>query len=954
MCHRIGQMAVRAVGRSTIEVLLYGRDAERSIIGGLLVGARESRSGVLVIRGEAGVGKSALLQDARERASDMRVLACAGVEAESALPFAALHQLLRPVLHHLEKVPRPQVGALRGALGLAAGRGDDRFLVFLAVLSLLAEAAEERPLLCLVDDAHSLDDASADALVFVARRLEAEGIVLLFAAREGEVREFDAPELPELRLAGLDADAAAALLDRHAGIALAPETRARLIEATGGHPLALLELPSTLSEGQLAGGEPLLTPLPVSARLERAFLARVRELPKETQTLLLVAAADDTGDLSTVLGAAAQLKVRAEVLDPAQDAGLAMLRGTKLELRHPLVRSAIYQGAPLSKRQAAHRALASVLDGDAEGDRRAWHRAAASVGPDPAVVAELEHAAVRAQQRSGFVAASLAYERAAALTPDESESARLLTAAAENAWFGGRLERTRMLLERARPLASEPLQRADIDRYLGLVELTGGVPAEACGLLVRSAAAVASVDGERALQLLNLASVAALYADDDAAAVTIAELAREVDVEDTPFARALVELLVGLGAYYAGDLPRAAASLRSAVSLEAELDNDALDARRVALLFGGRAAAFLGDDEAARRSGQLAAAQTRAEGALGLLTPILPRLVHTEMWAGRWPAASANAREGLRLAREIGQLDLVAYQLVLLALIAAHRGQEDECRALAAQGHELASARRFTFVASLANWALALLELELGRTEEALLRAREISTRSGGFSSPVFMAGLDRIEAAVRADDVASAHDWLGYYEAWAECAGAAWSRAVALHGRALLAEDDEESERLFGAALDMHAEAARPFERARTELAFGEFLRRARRSRDAREHLRAALDGFAALGAELWAERARVELRASGQSARRRVADTRDQLTEQELQIAHFVAQGLSNREVAAQLFLSPRTIAAHLRSIFRKLGISSRTELARLHLESVGAAADDAADAAVRPTPA
>jgi DNA-binding CsgD family transcriptional regulator len=934
-------------GRFTIEVLLYGRDAERSIIGALLEGARESRSGVLVIRGEAGIGKSALLEDAREKASYMRVLGCAGVEAESALPFAALHQLLRPVLRHLENVPRLQADALRGALGLAAGRGDDRFLVSLAALSLLAEAAEQRPLLCLVDDAHWLDDASADALVFVARRLEAEGIVLLFAAREGEAREFDAPELAELRLAGLDADAAAALLDRHAGVALSPETRARLVEATGGHPLALLELPSTLSEGQLAGGEPLLTPLPVSARLERAFLARVRVLPEETQTLLLVAAADETGKLSTVLRAAARLDVEAEALDAAEATQLATVRDGLLELRHPLVRSAIYQGAPLSKRQAVHRALASVLEGDAEADRRAWHRAAASVGPDRAVVEELEQAAVRAQRRSGFVAASLAYERAAALTPDESERVRLLTAAAENAWFGARLERTRMLLERARPLASEPLQLADIDRYLGLVELTGGVPAEACRLLVRSAAAVASVDGERALQLLNLASVAAFYADDVAAAVTIAELAREVDVADEPFARALVELLVGLGAYYAGDLPHAAASLRSALSLGAELGSDALDARQVALLFGGRAAAYLGDDEAARRSAQSAAAQMRAEGALGLLTPILPRLVHAEMWAGRWPAASATAREGLRLAREIGQFDLVAYQLALLALIAAHRGKEDECRSLAAQGHELAGARRITFVASLANSALALLELELGRTQEAFLRAREISTHTA-----VFISGLDRIEAAVRAGEVATAHDWLDYYEPWAECAGAAWGRAVALHSRALLSDDDEESERLFGAALDMHAQAARPFDRARTELAFGEFLRRARQPRVAREHLRAALDGFESLGAELWAERARVELRASGQTARRRITDTRDQLTEQELQIAHFVAQGLSNREVAAQLFLSPRTIAAHLRSIFRKLGISSRTELTRLHLESVGPAPDRAADTPIRPT--
>jgi DNA-binding CsgD family transcriptional regulator len=416
---------------------------------------------------------------------------------------------------------------------------------------------------------------------------------------------------------------------------------------------------------------------------------------------------------------------------------------------------------------------------------------------------------------------------------------------------------------------------------------------------------------------------------------------------DTAFARALVELLVGLGAFYEGDLPRAAASLRSALSLEAELENDALDARRVVLLFGGRAAMFLGDDEAARRSAQLAVAQARAEGALGLLTPILSRLVNFEMWAGRWPAASASAREGLRLARETGQHDVAAYQLVLLALLAAHRGEEDECRSLAAQGHELASARRFTLVASLANWALALLELGLGRAEEAFLRAREISA-----TPVVIFAGLDRIEAAVRAGEHATAHDWLGSHEPWAERTGAAWARAVALHGRALLAGEDEQAARLFEAALDSHAQAARPFDRVRTELAFGEFLRRARRPRDAREHLRAALDGFEALGAELWAERARVELRASGQSARRRVADTRDQLTEQELQIAHFVAQGLSNREVAAQLFLSPRTIAAHLRSIFRKHGISSRTELARLHLESARASAGAAPGAAARPT--
>jgi ATP/maltotriose-dependent transcriptional regulator MalT len=909
--------------------LLYGRDPERSIIGGLLEGARDSRSGVLVIRGEAGVGKSALLDDAREQASDMQVLACAGVESETALPFAALHQLLRPVLLHLGKVPSLQADALRGALGLDTGRSDDRFLVSLAALSLLAEAAEHRPLLCLVDDAHWLDDASADALVFVARRLEAEGIVLLFAAREGEARQFEASALDELRLGGLDAEAAGKLLDRHAGEALSPEVRARLVEATGGHPLALLELPSALSEAQLAGGEPLLGPVPVSARIEDAFLARVRELPEGTQTLLLVAATDDTGRLATVLRAAAQLGVGAEALDAAEAAGLAGLRGPNIWLHHPLVRSAVYQGASLSRRHAAHRALASVLEGETEADRRAWHRAAATVEPDPAVVEELEQAAVRARGRSGFAAASLAFERAAALAAEENEQARLLAAAAENAWFGGRLERARMLLERARPLASEPLQRADIDRYLGLIELTGGVPADACRVLVSAAAEVGPSDGERALQLLNIASVAAVYTGDGEAHVEIAELAGSLDVEQTPFARALVHLLIGLGGLSAGDLASAATNLRSSLALEAELEGVALAERPVALFFGGRAAMYLGDVEAAHRSAQAAATRARAEGALGLLTLILARLAHAELWSGRWAAASANAREGLGLARELRQHDLVALQLVILALVAAHRGKEDECRSLAAQGHELASARRFTLVAAVARWAEAELELGLGRPEEALRCSREIST-----TAVVFWAGLDRMEAAIRGGDPELAREWLAAYEPWVERAESGWGRAVAMHCRALLARDEAECARLFTAALDAHSEASLPFERARTELAFGEFLRRARHARDAREHLRAALDGFERLGAELWAERARIELRASGQTARRRVDSTRDQLTEQELQVVHFVAQGLSNREVAARLFLSPRTIAAHLRNIFRKLGISSRTELARLHL--------------------
>jgi DNA-binding CsgD family transcriptional regulator len=926
--------------------VLYGRDAERARIGELLDGARQSRSAVLVISGEPGVGKSALLEDARTQARDMRVLSGTGVETEAHLPFAALHQIVRPVLGHIENLPRPQAVALRGALGLAAGGSDDRFLVSLAALSLLADAAESRPLLCLVDDAQWLDDASADALVFVARRLEVEGIVMLFAAREGELRRFEAPGLPELRLGGLDPVAAGALIDRAAGDALSLEVRDRLVAETGGNPLALLELSSALSEAQLSGAEALLAPIPVTARVERAFLARVHRLSPATQTLLLVAAADDSGDLAAVLRAAAQLGVGADALDGAEQAGLAHLHGTRLELRHPLVRSAVYQAAPLSKRQAAHRALACVLDREVEADRRAWHRAAASVEPDPSIAEELEHAAQRARRRSGFAAASLAFERAASLTTAKEDRARRLTAAAESAWLAGRAERALMLLEAARPLVSESIERADIDRFLGLIEMTRGVPADACRLLLRSATEVAPIDAKRALELLNVAGLAAAYAGDKEGAVAIAEVARGLSVDETPFLRMLAQLLIGLGAHAKGDFADAARTLRVALDLAEELDDDSASKQPVALLFAGRAALYLGDDKTALRTHQEAAARARASGALSILTQILPRLANAEVSAGRWSSAAAHAREGIQLAREMGQHDVVAQLLVMLGLVAALRGSEDECRSLAVESRELASARGLGIVAEIAQWALALLALGLGRGDEAFARCREIST-----TMVVFWGGLDRVEAAIRAGERDTARAWVDGFEPWAKNSGAAWAHAVVLHCGALLSDDERETERLFLAALDSHAKAIRPFEHCRTELAFGEFLRRAGRRVEARVHLQAALDGFEGLGAVLWAERARVELRASGQTARKRDASTVDALTAQELQIARFVAEGHTNREVAAQLFLSPRTIDFHLRNVYRKLGITSRTALARIDLDSENVGAPRMANLAIPP---
>ncbi len=922
--------------------MLYGRDAECARIGELLEAAREAHSGVLVLRGEAGAGKTALLLEARRQAADMQVLSGGGIESEAELPFAALHQLLRPILGFTDHLPAPQAAALRRALGLETGSGHDRFLVSLAVLSLIAEAADRRPILCLVDDAHWLDDASADALVFVSRRLEAEPIAILFAVRESEVRRFEPRGLPVLAVGGLDSAAAGELIDRQASPPLARDVRERLIEGSRGNPLALLELPSTLTAGQRSGAEPLLDPLPVGVDVERAFLERVRRLPRETQDVLLVAAADDTCDVAIVLRASAQLGGNAHALDAAEEAGLARVRGGRLELQHPLVRSAIYQGAPLSQRRAAHGAIASVLVGDEQADRRAWHRVAASVEPEPGVLDELEQAGERARRRSALAAASRAFERAAAFTRDEPRKARRLTAAAESAWLAGRLDRALPLLERARELTTDPILLADIDQWRGLIELNAGVPGDAFAMLHRAATEVAPFDSQRALALLNVASVAASFAGDSDAAIAIARTVRGLRVDQAPFALMIRESLLGIGALSEGSFAEAAATFRHSLVLEREIPERILVAEPSAHVFAARATLFLGDDRGMYRLHQRAASVARSTGALGTLTQILPRLAHAEVWAGHLAAASASVHEGMRLASGIGEHDLIAQMLVLRAFIAGQRGDEDECRSLVAEGRDIASARRLEFTVACSYWALAQLELGLGRADEAFRSAREIS---GTLS--LFWSGPDRIEAAIRAGEDDAARVWLEEFEPWARHSEAAWALAGIAHCRALMSDDDAQTNRFFGEALEMHLAALRPFERARTELAWGEFLRRARRRVESREHLYAALDGFEQLGAAIWAARARSELRASGQTARKRDASTRDELTPQEMQIAGFVASGLTNREVAAQLFVSPRTVDFHLRNVFRKLGVTTRTELARLdpaQKETRGGAANPA----------
>jgi DNA-binding CsgD family transcriptional regulator len=904
--------------------MLYGRDLERSAINALLDGARDARGGVLVLRGQAGVGKSALLEDAVAAAGGVRALRATGVESEFELPFAALHQLLRPVLSHVDRLPAPQASALRMAFGLASNAHDNRFLVSVAVLGILDELAKESPVLCVIDDAQWLDDASASALEFVARRVDADRIALLFAARDGEVRRFSAPGLPELRVDGLDAGAGGQLLAERVGAPIPAEVLSRLMEATGGNPLALVELPSLITPGQLSGQEPLPWPLPITDAVQRIFVQRVRRLPEPTQRLLLVAAADETSRLATVLAAASELGVPAAALDPAEHADLLAIQSGQLAFHHPLVRSSVYQSATDAERRSVHRALSEVLVEEADADRRAWHLALATVRPDESVVQLLEQTAVRARRRGGFEAACMALERAAQLTAEPEARAGRLAAAGQSAWQAGQLVRAAGLLQQARPLTGDPILGADVDQLRAWIELSVGSSVTARRLLINAAKEIADIDPQRVLEMLSAAAEAAWIAGDAEAGAELGQVAARLPPPDTPRARFLHRLLDGFVGLLRGHVARPVRALQDAMDLPADPEPDLV-------VRAGHVAFYLGDDDAAYRLNAQTVAAARTTGAIGDLLFASPRLALAEILTGRWSAAEVSADEAARLSRETSQPGLSAVPLVWLVVLAVLTGDEDRFQSLVAKAEDLARSHSLGVfdaqVRDALHWARGLRELAAGKPESAV-------TWFSAMTHPAvagMAAALDRIEAAIRGGHRDEALEWLDRLDAFATHTGIASEQARVAHCRALFA-DGETARGLFEEALTLHSRSRRPFERARTELAYGEFLRRARRRVEARTHLQAALGRFEQLNARPWAERARFELRAAGRTARKRDPSTVLQLTPQEMQVARFVARGLHTREVAAQLFLSTRTVDFHLRNVFAKLGISSRTELARL----------------------
>jgi DNA-binding CsgD family transcriptional regulator len=904
--------------------VLRGRETEQSQISALLDEAWASRGGALMLRGPAGVGKSALLADAMVRAEGMLVLRTQGIESEADLALASLNQLLRPLIGLADRLTPPQAEAVRVGFGeQPTGGRNDRFLVYSATLSLIAEAAESQPVLCVVDDAQWLDEGSAHALLFSARRLGVERIAMLFAARDGDEPAFEAPGVPSLSVAGLGPAAAHGLLEESAGRPVDPGVADQLLAATDGNPLALVELPTALTAAELSGQAPLPASLPVTEGVERAFLARVRRLPAPSQTLLLVAAAEGAGELAAVQMASASLGIDPGALEAVERSGLAHTRGGRLEFRHPLVRSSVYGAATSSMRRDAHAALAQCLTARGDPDRSVWHRAAAAVAPDETIATQLEQAAGRAAARGAPAAASAAFERAAQLTADPEPRARRIWLAAEQARLAGHHLRATSLLESARSTTTDPLLLADVDLLTGAVELVAGSAESAEQVLMRAARGMQTRDPGRALHLLVIAAQAASLADHTAAEIEIGRLADAMPRGAGDPEQFFLDLLVGCGQYVSGETASSTRLLRDVVRKAQGFDESML------ITWAGRAAFYLGDDDAAHRLDSRAVARARAVGAIGDMLPPLQRLALSEIFQGQWSTATANAVEALRFARETGQHGLASLPSCWLALLAAYRGDASQLHShLDAAGAVLPQHPMVVASESLL-WARAVSEAAAGDVDAAMEHLRRVTSQAVSR-----MSSLDRIEIAFHAGHATQARAWLTDLSGIASSTGAPWASARVEHCRALLA-GPEEADAHYAESLRQHDAGRRPFERARTELAYGEFLRRSRRRVDARAHLRRALTTFDDLGARPWSDRASQELRASGESIRRQEPNALPKLTAQELQVANLVTQGLSNREVAAQLFISPRTVDFHLRNVFTKLGVSSRGQLAQRELE-------------------
>jgi DNA-binding CsgD family transcriptional regulator len=902
--------------------MLRGRGQQCGMLDVLLAEVRAGRSRVLVVRGEPGIGKTALLSYAADTAQDFRVARAEGVESEMELPFAALHQLCGRMLDRLEALPAPQRDALGVAFGLRAGSAPDRFLVGLAVLDLLSDAATSQPLLCLVDDAQWLDQASAQVLAFVARRLDAESVAMIFGTRDSEPRG-DLAGLPELVLTGLpDADARALLASALPG-RLDDRVRDRIIAESGGNPLALLELPRGATAAELAGGFGVAGPPPVTGRIEQSFLRRVRPLPQETQRLLVLAAAEPVGDPALLWRAAGKLGISADAAAPAEAGGLLTV-ATRVTFRHPLVRSAVYQAAPAGERRRAHEAIAEATDQDTDPDRRAWHRAQAAAGPDEDVAAELERSAGRAQARGGFAAAAAFLEHSAALTPDPGRRAQRALAAAQAKYQAGAFNAALGLLATAESGPLDEFRRARADLLRGQIESASRRGSDAPPLLLKAAKSLELLDvrlaRETYLEALFAAVVAGRLAVGGGARV-VAEAARAAPPPPQP-PRAADLLLDGLALVITEGYPGGASLLKQAVSAFRSTDVRREEGLRW-LWQVCHGAGLLWDyenwDLLSARQAQLA----RDAGALTALPFALTTRAGVHLWAGEFTVAASLVAEMKSVTEATGSSFAPYGDLAL----AAFQGREAEAAELIEAGTKDAEHRGEGEGLTFIQWATAVLCNGRGRYAEALAAAQQTSEDSPAnlFAN---WAVAELIEAATRSGAPERAADALQRLSATARASGTDWALGIEARSQALVIEG-ESAETRYREAIDLLGRTRLRMELGRAHLLYGEWLRRENRRTDAREQLRTAHQKLAAMGADGFAERAARELSATGERVRKRTAGTPAQLTARETQIAQLASDGLSNPEIAAQLFMSPRTVEYHLHKVFTKLAISSRHQL-------------------------
>jgi DNA-binding CsgD family transcriptional regulator len=910
-----------------MRAVLVGREKEQLALEEVLEDARGSRGRVLALVGEPGIGKSSLLAHAEQQAEGMQLLRARGVQSETQVPFAGLSELLRPALSAISSLPPPQVAALESALALRPAGSADRFAIGSATLSLLAAFAERSPLLVLVDDAHWLDGSSADALRFAARRLVADPIALVVAVREDEPSLLDGADLPRLVVRGLDRAAAGELvrsLGRVSGGS--GEVVDRLYAATGGNPLALVELAG--QEGS-EPGTPLNEPVPVTTSVAKRYISRYRDLPDRSRRLLVLVAASDTDELGLLARAARALGVDLADVEPAEAAGLVALDGSRVEWRHPLARSAVYAGAAAPERRAAHRALADVLP-DADSDRRAWHLALAVVGPDATASSALEQAGLRARERSAYDVASRAFERAAVLSSEPGRRARLLHASADAAWLGGLADRAAQLLEQARSLPADAEVEVSVTHLRGYIAARRGAVDVGRALLLEAADRAMIVDAPRATMIYAEALYAAFYAGksdavQQAAARVSAVASTCTDARSTFFA----SMAGGIAMVLRGEGDCGPRLIRAAVRLldaSAELRDDP-----TLLAWAVTGPLFLREVSADDAVAERALAAARGRSAAGVLPFVLAHVGTERAARDRWSEAQAAFYEAIDISRETGQHAELAMCMARLAWLEARQGSEQSCREHALEALELARQHGLGATEVWALGALGDLELGMGRAVEALERFEEQRARLQqlGIDDVDPVPGPELVEVYLRTGRVREAAELAAQFRRAADAKGQPWVMSRALRAQGLVAADDAIAP-CFGEALHLHEQTPDIYETARTYLAYGGRLRRARRRVAARRELRAAIEIFDQLGAQPWAESARRELAATGETVSPRVQAKLTRLTAQELQIAVLLSDGRTTRQAAAALFVSPKTIEFHQRSVYRKLGVSSREELA------------------------